>query len=70
MKDEIQVNHIHCTDAFELLSKPENGIVDLIICDGPYSVTASEWDKVDNIQNYNLNLIKIFSEPEKSLCGE
>ena len=65
MKDGIQVNRIYCADTFEVLPKLEDGIVDLIVCDGPYGVTANEWDKVSDIQNYNLNLIKIFSEKLK-----
>lgn len=65
MKGGIKVNRIYCADIFEILPKLEDGIVDLIICDGPYGVTANEWDKVNDIQNYNLNLIKIFSEKLK-----
>ena len=34
---------------------------DLIICDGPYGVTSHDWDNVENIQQYNLNLLKKFS---------
>lgn len=34
---------------------------DLIICDGPYGVTQNHWDKVSNIQEFNLELIRIFS---------
>ena len=35
--------------------------IDLIICDGPYNSTQHSWDKINNIQEYNLNLIKIFT---------
>lgn len=63
--NEIQHNRIYCADTFEILPKLKDGIVDLIICDGPYGVTANEWDRVGDIQNYNLNLIKIFSEKLK-----
>lgn len=65
MKEKIRTNHIYCADTFEILPKLENGTIDLIICDGPYGVTANEWDKVKDIQTYNLNLIKIFSEKLK-----
>ncbi|QUS60144.1 hypothetical protein IQE94_15255 [Synechocystis sp. PCC 7339] len=54
-------NQIHCGNAFELLHKIENESIDLIICDGPYGVTQNEWDKIPSIQEFNLNLIKIFS---------
>lgn len=39
---------------------PDNSI-DAIICDGPYGVTNFEWDNIANIQQFNLNLLKIFS---------
>ena len=65
MKGGIQANRTYCADTFEILPKLEDGIVDLVICDGPYGVTANEWDRVSDIQNYNLNLIKIFSEKLK-----
>jgi len=35
--------------------------IDLIVCDGPYGITTNEWDKIQNIQEFNLNLIKEFS---------
>jgi DNA modification methylase len=34
---------------------------DLIICDGPYAVTAHEWDNVADIQHFNLELLNSFS---------
>ena len=34
--------------------------IDLIICDGPYGVTENDWDKIKSIQEYNLNLLKLF----------
>src|SRR5437660_1047080 len=34
---------------------------DLIVCDGPYAVTAHEWDNVPDIQHFNLELLKSFS---------
>ncbi|NCQ17633.1 MAG: site-specific DNA-methyltransferase [Ignavibacteria bacterium] len=53
---------------FDLIKKVGGNSVDLIVCDGPYGVTTNEWDKVTNqsnsktgIQEFNLNLIKIFS---------
>ena len=63
--DGIQENHIYCADAFDVLPRLKNDTVDLIVCDGPYGVTRNEWDQVSDIQNYNLNLIKIFSEKLK-----
>ncbi|MGL4593203.1 MAG: DNA-methyltransferase [Thermoguttaceae bacterium] len=58
----LQLNRIYHADTFEMLPKIENGSIDLIVCDGPFGVTSNDWDKVSSIQNYNLNLIRIFSE--------
>jgi DNA modification methylase len=54
-------NEIYLGDTFELIKNIESDSVDLIVCDGPYGVTANSWDKVSDIQTYNLNLIKLFS---------
>jgi DNA modification methylase len=54
-------NSIHCGDAFHLLDELPDASVDLIICDGPYGVTTNAWDRVGNIQEHNLRLIKIFA---------
>ena len=54
-----------CGDFFNLIHKVQNNSIDLIICDGPYGVTTNKWDKVSNIQKYNLELIKIFSQKLK-----
>lgn len=34
---------------------------ELIVCDGPYGVTTHAWDNINNIQEYNLNLLRKFS---------
>jgi DNA modification methylase len=36
------------------------------VCDGPYGVTANDWDKIKDIQSFNLNLIKLFSRVLKT----
>jgi site-specific DNA-methyltransferase (adenine-specific)/adenine-specific DNA-methyltransferase len=54
-------NKITCGNSLELLSHVEDDSVDLIVCDGPYGVTQNLWDKVSDIQAYNLELIKAFS---------
>ncbi len=51
-----------CGDFFDLIHQVEPASIDLIICDGPYGVTANKWDKIANIQEYNLQLIKILSK--------
>jgi len=35
--------------------------VDLVISDGPFGVTSREWDRPGSIQQFNLELIRIFS---------
>lgn len=57
----MELNEIYQGDTFELIKQLDNNSIDLIVCDGPYGVTTNEWDKVTDIQNFNLNLIKHFS---------
>lgn len=57
----LEVNKLYQGDCFELIKKIKEESVDLIVCDGPYGVTNHEWDKVKNIQDFNLNLIRLFS---------
>ena len=64
----MELNEIYQGDMFDLIKKVKDNSIDLIVCDGPYGVTTNGWDKVTNlpdgktgIQEYNLNLIKIFS---------
>ena len=57
----LDVDRIYHGDAFDLLPQIDDGSVDLIICDGPYGVTANQWDRVDSIQQFNLELIKLFA---------
>ena len=59
------MNEIIQGDAFDLLPKVTNSSVDLIVCDGPYGVTNNDWDRIDSIQQFNLKLIKMFSEKLK-----
>lgn len=57
----IEINKIHLGDCFSLMDKIDVESIDLIVCDGPYGITQNSWDKVGSIQEYNLNLIRIFS---------
>ena len=57
----IEQDRIFHADAFDLLPKIDDGSVDLVICDGPYGVTTNEWDRISNVQEFNLKLISIFS---------
>lgn len=57
----LELNKIHRGDVFNLINEIEDNSIDLIVCDGPYGVTTNEWDMITNIQEYNLNLIKLFS---------
>jgi DNA modification methylase len=57
----IELDKIYQADAFDLLPKIDDGSVDLIVCDGPYGVTTNQWDRINNIQEFNLKLIRIFA---------
>lgn len=52
---------ICCGDAFSEMAKIPDDSIDLIICDGPYGVTQNVWDKIANIQEFNLSLLCEFS---------
>ena len=54
-------NRIFCGDVFELIPSLCDESVDLIVCDGPYGVTTNDWDKVADIQEYNLRLLQLFA---------
>ena len=58
-------NTIHLGDALHLIDEVDDDSIDLIICDGPYGVTAHGWDRIANIQEYNLDLIRRFSDKLK-----
>lgn len=55
------INKILNADALDITMSLPGESIDLIICDGPYNATVHEWDKVSNIQEFNLELIKAFS---------
>ncbi len=57
----MKLNEIYQGNSLKLINQIDDESVDLIVCDGPYGVTSNEWDRVTNIQEYNLNLIKLFS---------
>ena len=56
----LELNKLYCGDTFNLLPSIDDDSIDLIICDGPYGVTQEEWDKIPNIQEFNLKLIRLF----------
>jgi DNA modification methylase len=59
-------NRLYNADILEVLPRFNNNSIDLIICDGPYGVTNNDWDRIGNVQDFNLNLIKIFSQKLKT----
>ncbi len=61
----LSINEIYCGDSMNLMSHVPDETVDLVICDGPYGVTANNWDRIGNIQEFNLNLIELFSRKLK-----
>lgn len=54
-------NTISVADSISFMDDLPSMSFDLIVCDGPYGVTAHGWDKVSDIQTYNLILIEKFS---------
>lgn len=54
-------NTISAVNSTSFMDELPKDSFDLIICDGPYGVTTHDWDNVENIQQYNLNLFKKFS---------
>lgn len=61
----LETNEVYQGDFFELVNQIDKKSVDLVVCDGPYGVTGKDWDRVNNIQEFNLQLIKIFSRKLK-----
>ncbi|MDR1925751.1 MAG: site-specific DNA-methyltransferase [Planctomycetaceae bacterium] len=61
----IEIDRLYNTDMFGLIPQIDDGSVDLVICDGPYGVTENAWDQVGSIQEFNLNLIRIFARKLK-----
>lgn len=65
----LELDRIYQADAFDLFPQIDDGSIDLVICDGPYGVTNNEWDRISNIQQYNLELISIFASKLKEGGG-
>lgn len=61
----LDINKIYLADVFSMIDMIPDNSIDLVISDGPYGVTAHEWDKVNSIQEFNLQIIKIFSNKLK-----
>ena len=56
---------LYRADMWKVVPDLPDHSIDLIISDGPYGITEHEWDRVNSIQEYNLNLIKLFSQKLK-----
>ena len=59
------MDQLYHADFFEMVKQIDDESIDLVICDGPYGVTTNKWDRVPNIQQFNLRLLKIFSTKMK-----
>ena len=57
----LKINTVYHGNTLELIKQIDDNSIDLIICDGPYGVSKHGWDKVGSIQEYNLNLIELFT---------
>ena len=62
----LAIDRIYHADAFAMFSDIDDESIDLVICDGPYGVTTNEWDRIGNIQEFNLKLITIFAAKLKA----
>ena len=60
-KKNMKLNDVYLGNCFDLIKNLEDNSIELIVCDGPYGVTDFEWDKIPNIREFNLSLIKEFS---------
>jgi DNA modification methylase len=54
------LDRVHHAEAFAFMQRLPAAGIDLIVCDGPYGVTAHDWDRVESIQQYNLRLLQSF----------
>ncbi len=61
----MDANQVYHGDTMELLDAVPDESVDLVVCDGPYGVTTNPWDRIGNIQQFNLDLIARFSRKLK-----
>ncbi|MEW6130592.1 MAG: site-specific DNA-methyltransferase [Acidobacteriota bacterium] len=59
------LNRIYKGNSLELINRLPDAFIDLVICDGPYGITGNDWDKISDIQSFNLNLIRLFSQKLK-----
>ena len=57
----MELDQIIQGDFRQLLATIPDGSIATIICDGPYGVTSHDWDRIDSIQEFNLELIRLFS---------
>lgn len=60
--NSVQSNFMHHGDVLDVVPNLEDASIDLIVCDGPYGVTTNTWDKITDVQEYNLRLIQMFSQ--------
>ena len=65
-KEMLAVDNIYHADTFEVLPRVNDESIDLVICDGPYGVTTNRWDRIRNIQEFNLELIRLFAAKLKA----
>ena len=57
----LELDRIYHADSFEMFPQIDDGSIDLVVCDGPYGVTTNKWDRIRNIQEFNLKLISVFA---------
>ena len=60
------LNQITHGDAWQLIHRIPDNSIDLIICDGPYGITEFAWDRIADIQSFNLRVIQQFGPKLKA----
>lgn len=61
----LSLDRIYHSDSFDMFPQIDDESVDLVICDGPYGVTTNKWDRIGDVQAFNLKLIEMFAAKMK-----
>jgi DNA modification methylase len=56
-----ELDAVYKGNSHELCRQIPAATIDLIVSDGPYGRTDNDWDKVADVQSFNLGLIQLFS---------
>lgn len=54
----LEINKIYNMDCLEGLAKLEDDSIDLIVTDPPYNINKDTWDKIDNYEDWLMDVFK------------